>query len=50
MTVMRIDTIGRYLQLEKSYIKARIIRMEDLTDEFHLLNEIAAEMAKGVFI
>lgn len=50
MTVMRIDTIGKYLQLEKSYIKARIIRIEDLTDEFHLLNEIAAEMAKGVFI
>lgn len=50
MTVMRIGQIGTYLQLEKSYIKARIIRMENLTDEFHLLNEIAAEMAKGVFI
>lgn len=50
MTVMRIGQIGRYLQLEKTYIKARIIRMENLTDEFHLLNEIAAEMAKGVFI
>ena len=50
MTVMRIAKIKDFLQPEISYIKAKIIRLEDLTDDTHYLNEIANEINKGVFI
>ena len=50
MTVMRIAKIKDFLQPEISYIKAKIIRLEDLTDDTNYLNEIANEINKGVFI
>lgn len=50
MTVMRIGTVQEFLRSERTYIKAKIIRIEDLEDEYHMLNEIASEMSKGVFI
>jgi hypothetical protein len=50
MTVMRIGTVQEFLRAERTYIKAKIIRIEDLEDEYHMLNEIASEMSKGVFI
>lgn len=49
-TIMRIGRIRNYLQQNKSYIKGRIIRMEEISDDFHLLKAIADEVYKGVFI
>ena len=49
-TIMRIGNIANYLQSSKSYIKGRIIRIEDISDDFHLLRAIADEIYKGVFI
>ena len=50
MTIMRIGTINEFIQPETSYIKARLIRLETLSDDFHIVNKIADELNKGVFI
>ena len=50
MTVMRIGTISQFLQSEPSYIKGQIIRLEGTDNNFHVVNEIANEINKGVFI
>lgn len=50
MTVMRIGNIREFLQTEPSYIKGKLIRLEDISDEYHIVNEIANEIYKGVFI
>ena len=50
MTVGVIGTISDYLQSDLSYIKGKLIRLEDLSDDFHMTNEIASEINKGVFI
>lgn len=49
-TIMRIGNIANYLQSSKSYIKGRIIRIDEISDDFHLLRAIADEIYKGVFI
>ena len=50
MTVMRIGTIQEFLRSEPSYIKGKLIRLEDTDNNFHTVNEIANEINKGVFI
>ena len=49
MTVMRIGTIAQFIQQERSYIKGQLIRI-DLHEDTHLINQIASELNKGVFI
>lgn len=58
MTVMAIGTMNDYIRDEETYIKARIIRLEDLNDDiyevkvfdYHMASAIAEEIYKGVFI
>ena len=50
MTVMRIGRIADFLLPEPQYIKARIIRLEGMDEDFHLVNELVNEIYKGVFI
>ena len=50
MTVMRIGTIAQFLRSEPSYIKGKLIRLEGTDNNFHVVNEIANEINKGVFI
>lgn len=51
MTVMTIGTIRQYLRPTETYIKGKLIRIDNLHDEdFHYVNEIAAEVNKGMFI
>ena len=50
MTVMRIGRMQDFLQNEKTYIKGRLIRLEGINDDYHLLTGIADEIYKGVFI
>lgn len=50
MTVMRIGQIQEFLQEDESYIKGKLIRLEDISEEYHLVEEIAKELNKGVFI
>lgn len=50
MTVMRIGTISEFIRSEPSYIKGQIIRLEGTENNYHVVNEIANEINKGVFI
>ena len=50
MTVMRIGTISEFIKEQPSYIKGKLIRLEDTDNNFHVVNEIANEINKGVFI
>lgn len=50
MTVMAIGRIVDYIRPEESYIKGRLIRLESIPDDFHMVNSIADELYKGVYI
>ena len=50
MTVMRIGKIVDFLQEDYSYIKGKVIRLDDIADDTNYLNQIANEIYKGVFI
>lgn len=50
MTLMRIDKIANYIQAEPSYIKGQLIRCESISNDYYLLNTIAQELNKGVYI
>lgn len=54
MTVMAIGTMKYYKEnytgADPMYFKGKLIRLEGFTGDFHILNAIAAEIYKGVFI
>ena len=52
MTVMRISDVGisAFIKPTKSYIKAKLIRIEDLGDDAHMWKTISDELYKGIFI
>lgn len=50
MTVMAIDNIANYLRETPSYIKGKVIRLEGIEDDFHVVNTIAKEINNGVYI
>lgn len=49
-TIMRIGNIQNYLQSIRTYIKGRIIRIDNIADDYHMLKAVADEIYKGVFI
>ena len=50
MTVNRIGKISQFIQPKPSYIKGSLIRLENITDDFHMIKAISDELYKGVFI
>ena len=50
MTVGVVGTIENYIQPELSYIKAKLIRAEGIADDYHIVNALAGELDKGVFL
>ena len=50
MTVMAIGTMNNYIQTTPSYIKGKLIRLEGISDDYHLVNSISEELNKGVYI
>lgn len=55
MTINRIDTISHIYSNKPStinlgYFKAKVIRLPDEQEDFHLANELAAEINKGVYM
>lgn len=50
MTVMVIGTIAEYLQTEPSYIKGRLIRLNDDMEDYHIVNALADELYQGVYV
>ncbi len=51
MTVMRIDTIGNYMDAfaEKHYLKGELIRNEEIAEDNHIFEAIYTEFVKGVY-
>ena len=50
MTVMTIGKMRTYIQQTPTYIKGKLIRLENIEDDFNMLTAIAEEINKGVFI
>ena len=50
MTVMKVGTIGHYMNYTEQFIKGQVIRLPDVIDDAHIANEIYNEINKGVFI
>ena len=49
MSVGRIGTINQFIQPNPTYIKGKLIRCQ-ITEDYHVINSIAEEINKGVFI
>ena len=47
MTVMAIGTISQYTE---GYFKGKLIRLEGISDDYHIVNTIASELYKGVYL
>lgn len=54
MTINRIGTISEFINYNLTgkpiYIKGQLIRLEGISDDFHIVNAISSELFKGVFI
>lgn len=50
MTVMRTGKISDYLQSDYSYVQGKMIRIESIKNDNHLLVAISEEIMKGVYI
>ena len=52
MTIMKIGKLVDYIDPtdELTYIKGKLIRLEKLQEDYHMINTISAEMNMGVFI
>lgn len=50
MTVMRIDRIANFIADEPHFIQAQLVRLEGIPEDYHMINAIADELNKGVFI
>ena len=51
MTVERIGTISQFVgNTPRQYIKGKLIRFENLPDDFHVLKTLSDELNKGVFV
>lgn len=50
MTIMRIGRLADFLTPEMHYFKGKLIRLENSEEDFHVVNTIANELNKGVFL
>ena len=50
MKIGRIDTINNFISTTSNYIKAKLIRNEISSLDYHELNDIGLELDKGVFM
>lgn len=54
LTVMRIGTLNEFINYRNvsadNYFKGQLIRLDTISDDFHVVNTIAGELKKGVFI
>lgn len=50
MTIQAVGSVGQFQQTDRTFIKGKVIRLEDLDTESHTLYDIYDELNKGVFI
>lgn len=49
-TIMMIGKMSQYIRKEPTYIKGKLIRLSETVEDFDIINAIANELFKGVFI
>ena len=49
MTVMRIGSIGEFIDVERKYVQGQLIRMLGLTEDSHVVAELAKEIKQGAY-
>lgn len=50
MTVGRVGTISDFISSEPQYIRGRLIRIDGIKEDFHIVQQISQELQKGVYI
>lgn len=53
MTVNAIGSISEYSvsqEVNKVYVKGQLIRVEDIPEDFHVINELYKEVQKGFYV
>lgn len=50
MTIMRISYLANFISSTEQYFKGKVIRLDDIAEDYHMANSIADELNKGVFI
>jgi hypothetical protein len=50
MTIGRYDVISNYVGAERRFLQAQLKRLENIRDEYHVVNVISEELQKGVYI
>ena len=50
MNIGRIGILEDYIEANHNYIRGQLIRIENLSDDYHMGTEIANEISKGVYI
>lgn len=50
MTIMRVGTVSDYVTYRGNYIKAKLIRIDDMGEDYHVINAIAGELDKGAYV
>lgn len=50
MTVGRVGTISDFISSEPQYIRGRLIRIDGIQEDFHIVQQISQELQKGVYI
>ena len=50
MNIGRIGILEDYIEENHNYIRGQLIRIENLSDDYHMGTEIANEISKGVYI
>ena len=46
----KIQDCLRYSMRDYAYVKGKLVRLESISDDFHIVNKIAEELNKGVFL
>lgn len=51
MTIMRVGQLTEFLHpTDETFVKGRILRLEGISDDFHILNDIFQEISQGLYI
>lgn len=50
MNIGRIGILEDYIEANHNYIRGQLIRIENLSDDYHMGTEISNEISKGVYI
>ena len=50
MTIGAIDNLYNYKTIGNAYFKGQLIRIQNINDDFHLVNTIAKELHQGIYL